>query len=156
MRKHKALFLDRDGVINIDTTHAYRREDIIFTDGLFDVCRRAHAHDYKIIVVTNQAGIARGLYDETQFYALMRWMGERFMQEGCAWTDYYFCPHHPDITGPCDCRKPKPGMILRAIADWNIDPSASLLIGDNQTDLEAGKAAGVGRLELFKGQWPRF
>ncbi len=156
---NKALFLDRDGVINIDVGHAHLPEQIEFIPGIFDFCRQAHAAGYKIIIVTNQSGIARGLYGKPEFHALMSWMAARFAQENCAWTAYYFCPHHPDFGNAryrkiCDCRKPRPGMILQAAKEWNINLSASLLIGDKDTDIEAGKAAGVGRCELFSGHFP--
>lgn len=158
--KHKALFLDRDGVINVDTGHTHRIEDISYIEGIFDFCRKAHAASYKIIIVTNQSGIARGLYGKPEFHALMRHMAERFQNEGCPWTAYYFCPHHPDIGNAryrkhCDCRKPKPGMILQASQEWDIDLGKSLLIGDKESDIEAGRAAGVGRCEWFKGAWPQ-
>lgn len=151
---HKALFLDRDGVINIDHGYVSHPERVEFLSGLFDFCRAAHARGYLLIIVTNQAGIARGLYDEAQFHGLMAWMKERFELEGAPVAAYYFCPHHPDFTGPCECRKPAPGMVLEAIKEHNIDPAQSMLIGDKESDLEAGRAAGVGRVELFSGSWP--
>lgn len=140
--KTKALFLDRDGVINADVGFAHAPEQIIFLPGFFDLCRAAYASGERIIIVTNQSGIARGLYTEAQFHALMCWMMERFEKEGCPITAYYFCPHMPEAG--CDCRKPKPGMILQAAREWNIDLAASRLIGDKESDLEAGRAAGVG------------
>lgn len=159
MAKHKALFLDRDGVINIDTGHTHRIEDITYIHGIFDFCKRAHEANYKIIIITNQSGIARGLYGKPEFHHLMRIMAERFKEENCPWTAYYFCPHHPDFGNAryrqhCDCRKPKPGMILQAASEWNIDLAQSILVGDKESDIEAGKAAGVGRLELFTGTFP--
>lgn len=89
----------------------------------------------------------------------MRWMQERFMQEECPWTAYYFCPHHPEIGNPrykrdCECRKPKPGMILQAAREWGIDLAQSLMVGDSPRDIEAANAAGVGNAFLFSGQWP--
>ncbi len=152
---HKALFLDRDGVINADIGYAYLPEQITFTPGLFDFCRRAQVLGYKIIVITNQAGITRGYYTETDFHNLMRWMGERFAAESCPLTAYYHCPHHPDFGPPCACRKPAPGMVLTAIAEHHIDPGASILIGDKPHDIEAAGAAGIGQPHLFDGlHWP--
>jgi D-glycero-D-manno-heptose 1,7-bisphosphate phosphatase len=149
---HKAIFLDRDGVINRDTGYAHLPEQIEFLPGLFDFCRAAHAQGYMLIVITNQAGIARGFYSEETFHALMHWMEERFKKEGAPLSGYYFCPHHPDAN--CNCRKPKPAMILQAADEHDIDLAHSILIGDKQSDIEAGRTAGVGRLELFSGLWP--
>lgn len=147
----KALFLDRDGVVNHDTGYAHRPEEITFVDGIFELCRRARRKDFEIIIITNQAGIGRGYYTEAQFHALMKWMGERFAREGAPITAYYFCPHHPEhgigeYLCACECRKPAPGMLHAARARHNLDMRASVLIGDNETDLAAGRAAGVGRL----------
>lgn len=146
----KALFLDRDGVINVDVDYAHRPDQIVFMDGIFELCRAAHARGYLLIVITNQSGIGRGLYSEEDFHALMQWMQERFKAEGAPLTAYYFCPHHAehglgDYKQACECRKPKPGMLLQAQREWNIDMAASIFIGDRQTDMEAAKAAGVGR-----------
>ena len=137
----RALFLDRDGVINKDIGFACLPEQIEFMPGIFDVCRAAHASGELIIIITNQSGIGRGLYSEAQFHALMEWMKERFAGEGAPITSYYFCPHLPE--DGCECRKPKPGMLLRAAKEWNIDLAHSRLIGDKETDLEAGRAAGI-------------
>ena len=156
---HKAIFLDRDGVINADKDYVSKPEDIVFVDGVFDFCRQAQEAGYMLIVITNQSGIGRGLFSEEDFEGLMYWMQEQFTLEDCPLTDWYFCPHHPtegkgDYKKECDCRKPRPGMILSAAGDWEIDLPHSILIGDKESDIEAGKAAGVGRVELFKGKWP--
>ncbi len=148
---NKALFLDRDGVINDDVGYAYLPEQIRFMPGIFDLCRAAHAAGEKIIIITNQSGIGRGLYTEEQFHALMGWMLGEFEREGCPITAYYFCPHLPDAG--CACRKPKPGMIVQAAKDWNIDLATSRLIGDKETDLAAGQAAGMTNLLLYKWQY---
>lgn len=139
--QRRALFLDRDGVINVDVDYAHSPEQIVFMPGIFDLAREAHAKGELIIIVTNQSGIGRGFYTETQFHALMQWMLARFVQEGCPVAAYYFCPHVPDAG--CECRKPKPGMILQAAKDWNIDLAHSRLIGDRPSDIEAGRAAGI-------------
>lgn len=157
--QNKALFLDRDGVINADTGHTHKIEDIHYISGIFDFCRSAIEKNYIIIIITNQSGIARGLYGKPEFHDFMRHMAMRFKEEGCPLTAYYFCPHHPDFGNAryrqrCDCRKPKPGMILQAAKEWKIDLAQSLLVGDKESDIEAGKAAGVGRLELFAGTFP--
>jgi D-glycero-D-manno-heptose 1,7-bisphosphate phosphatase len=145
---HKALFLDRDGVINVDVDYAYLPAQIEFMPGVFDLCRAAHANSERIIIITNQSGIARGFYSEEDFTVLMQWMCVRFEEEGCPVTAYYHCPHLPD--DGCECRKPKPGMILQAAKDWDIDLANSRLIGDKQTDLEAGRAAGILNVQLIQ------
>jgi D-glycero-D-manno-heptose 1,7-bisphosphate phosphatase len=109
---NKALFLDRDGVINVDVGYAHSPEQITFVSGIFDVCRTAVAQGYQLIIITNQSGIGRGYYSEEQFHVLMQWMSKEFEKEGCPLTAYYYCPHTP--ADGCDCRKPKAGMILQA------------------------------------------
>jgi len=140
----KVLFLDRDGVINVDKSYVYKVEDIEFIDGIFDLCQAYQNKDYDIIIVTNQAGIARGYYTEDDFIKLMDWMKKEFKKRGINILDVFYCPHHPDFTGECDCRKPKPGMILEAAKKHNIDLQNSILIGDKMSDIEAGKNAGIG------------
>jgi D-glycero-D-manno-heptose 1,7-bisphosphate phosphatase len=143
----KALFLDRDGVINRDAGYVHRPEQVVFTDGIFDFCRAAKALDYLLIVITNQSGIGRGYYSEEDFHHLMRWMQERFAQEHCALDSYYFCPHHPEYgldhyRQECACRKPKPGMLYQAQDKFNINLSRSTMVGDRWQDVLAGEAAG--------------
>lgn len=155
LRPRRCLFLDRDGVINVDEGWVHRREDFVWNDGIFDLTRAATHAGFVIVVVTNQAGIARGLYDEAAFRALSIWMVEQFQREGVQIQKVIGCPHHPDAVleqyrRVCVCRKPKPGMLLYAAEALNIDMAASCLLGDHETDLQAGKAAGVGRLDLIK------
>ncbi|MFH0843287.1 MAG: HAD family hydrolase [Bacteroidota bacterium] len=140
---NKALFLDRDGVINIDKGHVYLRVQFEFMPGIFDLCRRYAFEGYLIIIVTNQAGIAKGIYTEKDFCDLTSWMLDRFSSEGVNISKVYHCPHHSENTGICGCRKPAPGMILQAIIDFNLDISQCVLIGDKETDLEAGRRAGI-------------
>jgi D-glycero-D-manno-heptose 1,7-bisphosphate phosphatase len=152
--KRKALFLDRDGVINEDFGYVHRAEQCIFVDGIFDLVRAANAADYVVAVVTNQAGIARGLYSDEQFHTFMRWMKRAFAERGANLDRVYYCPHHPqaglgELRQACDCRKPKPGMLERAQLDFDLDMEASILIGDNTTDIEAARRAGVGRAFLL-------
>jgi len=144
----KALFLDRDGVINIDKNYVHKIDDFEFVDGIFDLCRKKQNDGYLIFVITNQAGIARGFYDEDDFAKLTMWMTEQFEARGIVITKVYFCPHHPDFDGDCDCRKPKPGMILQAAKEFDIDLTGSLLIGDKKSDLDAGRNAGITNLIL--------
>ena len=139
----KALFLDRDGVINIDKGHVIRSEDFEFTPGIFELCRKYQDNGYMIIVITNQARIAKGICTEDDFEKLTIWMTVEFKKNGIEISKVYHCPHHPDITGPCNCRKPNPGMLLLAINDFDLDISQCILIGDKETDLEAGRRAGI-------------
>ncbi len=149
MVKNKALFLDRDGVINHDKGYTYRIEDFVFIDGIFDLCRAAINAGYIIIVVTNQAGIGRGYYTEADFLHLTKWMCERFEQEGAPITDVFFCPYHPeyglgDYKKESYDRKPNPGMFLKAKEKWGIAIEDSIMIGDKESDMQAASKAGIG------------
>lgn len=149
MTLRPALFLDRDGVINVDHGYVCTPERTEFVDGIFDLVRTANQHNYLVVVVTNQAGIARGFYSESDFREYMAWMGGEFERQG-SWLDaVYYCPHHPTAgslgySGACSCRKPAPGLILAARNDLDIDLAASVLVGDKPSDIAAGHAAGVG------------
>jgi D-glycero-D-manno-heptose 1,7-bisphosphate phosphatase len=147
---NKALFIDRDGVINVDKVHVYRKEDFKFNDGIFDLCRKYSDKGYIILVITNQAGIAKGIYTEGDFMKLTLWMTEQFRNRGIIISKVYHCPHHPDINGPCQCRKPAPGMILQGVKEFNLDISECVLIGDKDSDLEAGRRAGIPESNLHK------
>ncbi|MCA9015154.1 MAG: D-glycero-beta-D-manno-heptose 1,7-bisphosphate 7-phosphatase [Planctomycetaceae bacterium] len=149
----KSLFLDRDGVINQEKHYLYRIEDFEFVDGIFALCRAALDHGYCLIVVTNQAGIARGYYTEAQFLELTEWMKQEFARRDLPLTDVFYCPHHPRHGGErycreCECRKPGPGMLLEAARKHDLDLSASILVGDKGSDLAAGRAAGIGTAAL--------
>jgi len=155
MSQNKALFLDRDGVINLERGYVHRREDFWFQEGIFELGRAAQARGYQLLVVTNQAGIARGYYTESEFIALTSWMTGEFARLGVHIARVYYCPYHPtDGLGAyrrdSNDRKPKPGMILRARADFGLDLSASLLIGDRESDMVAAAAAGVGTRILLR------
>ncbi len=145
----KALFLDRDGVINIDKVHVYRKEDFEFSEGIFELCRRYLDTGFLIVVITNQAGIAKGIYTEEDFEKLTRWMTGQFRKRGIKISKVYHCPHHPDINGECACRKPNPGMILQAVNEFDLDITKCILIGDKETDLEAGRRAGINESNLI-------
>ncbi len=139
----KALFLDRDGVINIEKNYVYRINDFEFTKGIFDLCRQYQNDGYLIFVVTNQAGIARGIYSEKDFLILTDWMIKKFKEDGIDIARVYYCPHHPDFTGNCTCRKPEPGLILKAAEEFNLDLPNSVVIGDKESDIMAGYNAGI-------------
>ena len=142
----KALFLDRDGVINIDKNYVNQIDDFEFVDGIFDLCKKYQDEGYLIIVITNQAGIARGYYSVNDFDKLTNWMTAEFLKQGVFLSKVYFCPHHPDFDQDCSCRKPNPGMLLSAAKDFDIDLSQSVLIGDKQSDIDAGSNAGIKKL----------
>jgi D-glycero-D-manno-heptose 1,7-bisphosphate phosphatase len=146
----KALFLDRDGVINTDKGHVYLRENFEFSEGIFDLCRKYLDSGYIILVITNQAGIAKGIFTEEDFKRLTEWMTGQFRNEGIIISKVYHCPHHPDVTGECLCRKPNPGMILQAVKEFNLDISECVLVGDMESDLEAGRRAGIPESNLHK------
>lgn len=150
-----ALFLDRDGVINEYRPYVHRIADFQFIDGIFDLVAAAGKAGYLTIVVTNQAGIGRGLYTEQDFWRLTDWMTARFADHGCRIDRVSFCPTHPQqgIGQYCvdsERRKPRPGMILEAAKDFAIDLGQSILIGDKASDIQAGLAAGVGTTVLFR------
>ena len=155
MKKNKALFLDRDGVININYGYVHNIEEFNFIKGIFNLVRKAKQKDYLIIIVTNQAGIGRGYYTEGNFLRLMEWVKNQFKLKNGAIDAVYYCPFHP-VHGKgkykknSNLRKPNPGMILKAQSEHNINLSKSILIGDQITDIDAGKSAGVGLNILFK------
>ena len=147
---NKALFLDRDGVINVDKNYLYKIEDVEFVDGMFDLVKHYYDNNYLIIIVTNQSGIARGYFSDKDFTILMNWMTKQFLKNGITLTDIFYCPHYPEISGECECRKPKAGMINEAIKKYNIDRSKSLLIGDSKRDIESAHNAGIVKTHLIK------
>ena len=145
----RALFLDRDGVINVDRGYVHRPEQIEFVAGVFDLVRAASELGYLVVVVTNQAGIGRGYYSEEDFHLLMAWLTGQFISRGGKIDAVYFSPFHPEhgrgeYRRHSDCRKPAPGMLLRAQRELDIDLPTSIFIGDKRSDVDAGLAAGVG------------
>lgn len=146
----KALFLDRDGTINVEKHYLWRVEDFEFREGIFQLTGEYYTKGYLIFVITNQAGIARGKYTEEDLGVLHRWMTQQFRNRGILITEIAYCPHHPDVTGACECRKPRPGMILRLLEKYGVDAGASLLVGDKMSDIMAGLSAGIGTNWLVK------
>lgn len=142
--KTKALFLDRDGVINIDKKYVYKIEDFEFCDGIFELCRYFLAKKYLLFIATNQSGIARGYYKESDFFKLCDYMLKEFTKQGIKIDKIYHCPH---LEG-CECRKPKAGMLLKAQDEFNLDMKNSIFIGDNLSDMQAGLNADIGTLIL--------
>lgn len=144
----RAVFLDRDGVINVDTAYCSRIEDFRFVDGVLEAAKALYAAGWLLVVVTNQSGIGRGYYTEADFRRLTGWMKDVFEKAGAPLADVRFCPHHPDAAVPeyrcrCNCRKPAPGMILEAAETLGIDLTQSVMVGDKQGDMQAAKAAGI-------------
>jgi D-glycero-D-manno-heptose 1,7-bisphosphate phosphatase len=140
---NKAIFLDRDGVINVDR-HEYTWEisDFTILPGVFEACRKWLESGFLIIVVTNQGGIAKGLYTHADVNKLHDHMNILFKKEGIHLTDIYYCPHHPEA-GNCLCRKPGSLLVEKALASYDIDPAESFFIGDRDRDIVAGSGAGV-------------
>lgn len=139
---NRALFLDRDGVINVDRGYTFLPGDFVFREGIFDLCRAAQQKAYRLIVVTNQSGIARGYYGHNEVAGLHRYMARRFLSEQIVLDAIYYCPHHPEFSGKCLCRKPGSLMPEKGMARWAIDAGQSFLIGDSGRDIAAGKAVG--------------
>ncbi len=157
--RRKAAFIDRDGVLNEERAFVHRAEDFVFLPGAAEALRELKAAGYLLVVITNQSGIARGLYSEADYLALTAHMRDRLAAEGISLDAVEYCPHLPDAPVAryrleCDCRKPKAGMLTRAIQALDIDPGASLLVGDRLSDLEAGRAAGIGRCFLVRSGYP--
>jgi D-glycero-D-manno-heptose 1,7-bisphosphate phosphatase len=146
---NKALFLDRDGVINVEKDYLYKIEDFEFISGIFDLCSYYQKLGYIIIVVTNQSGISRGFYSEDDFEHLSSWMIEEFSKNSIEVKKVYHCPHHPEFSGKCSCRKPLPGMLIQAQKEYDIDMKNSVLVGDKERDIEAGLNAGLSETYLF-------
>ncbi len=143
--RQKALFLDRDGTINVDKGYIFRIEDFEFQPGIFELIHDYVSQGYLIFIITNQSGIARGLYTENDYLQLTEWMTEEFRKKRIPVEKVYHCPHLPEVTGECECRKPKPGLIVQAINEYSIDAKNSVMIGDKKRDILAGENAGIGK-----------
>lgn len=155
---NRALLMDRDGIINKDGHYLYRPNDIEFMEGIFDICRIAQNKKYKLIIVTNQSGIARGMYGEDDLAYLNQWMRDQFRRRHVQIDAIYYCPYHPQKgVGKYKIdsrdRKPNPGMILKAQRAFGLDLKKSIMLGDRDSDMEAGRRAGVGKLILLPGQY---
>jgi D-glycero-D-manno-heptose 1,7-bisphosphate phosphatase len=145
---NKALFLDRDGIINIEKNFVHKIEDFEFVDGIFDLVSCANGANYLVVVITNQAGIGRGYYSEEDFHLLMNWVQGEFLVRGGRIDRVYFCPFHPEFgvgfyRQASQNRKPEPGMFYQASADLNIDLTNSIMVGDRISDMQAAARASI-------------
>lgn len=156
----KGLFLDRDGVLNVDTGYTYRVDDLTMVEGADDAILMAHEAGYKIFIVTNQGGIGLGYYTAEMMHLFHDALIGQITAKGGVITEVAFCPHHPNAILPadqtCDCRKPSPGMIQRLAKAHHIDLAASIMIGDRQTDIDAGHAAGCKAFLFAQGRLDQF
>ena len=157
-----ALFLDRDGTINVDTDYPSNPAEIVLRDDIVPAIAAANRAGIPVVVVTNQSGVGRGYYTEADVHALHAKMSESLAEVGGRIDAYYYCPHHPEAAeeayrhpDPPD-RKPNPGMLLRAMADWPVDAARSIMVGDKAGDIEAGRRAGVRSLRFEGGDLLRF
>jgi D-glycero-D-manno-heptose 1,7-bisphosphate phosphatase len=153
--RRPAAFLDRDGVLNVDTGYVHRWDQIEWIEGAIDAVKMLNDRGYLVIVVTNQAGVAYGYYRESDVVLLHETMNRELRKRGAHIDAFYYCPHHPTrgssvYVKNCECRKPNPGLIRQALADWPVAADRSFLIGDKQSDVDAAQAAGVHGL-LFLG-----
>jgi D-glycero-D-manno-heptose 1,7-bisphosphate phosphatase len=159
MKLKSATFIDRDGVINQELDYVHRIEDFHLLPGVTDGLRLLHEQGFALVVVTNQAGIARGLYTEAAYQALTAHMKALLATAGAPLAAVYHCPHHPTAglgayRVECNCRKPHPGMLLQAAQDLGLGLASSVLVGDKQSDLEAGRAAGLAACVLVESGHP--
>jgi D-glycero-D-manno-heptose 1,7-bisphosphate phosphatase len=146
--RNKTIFLDRDGVINKDKNYLYKIEDFDFIDGVFSACKHFSMLGYKIVVVTNQSGIARGYYTLNEYREVTAWMVEKFREKKINILDIFHCPHSPK--DKCKCRKPLPGMLLEAKNKYDIDMKNSWLIGDKEDDITAANSSGIDNTILVR------
>ena len=152
---NKVIFLDRDGTINEEINYLYKKDEFIFISGVVKAIKIFHQLGYKVIVITNQAGVARGYYSENDIEILHKYLDELLRLEGTYIDAYYYCPHHPegtieDYKGKCECRKPNIGMIEQAAKDFDISLEDSIIVGDKEIDVQTGKNSGIGKCILVR------
>lgn len=138
---HKAIFLDRDGVINVEKNYLYKIEDFEFIDGVFETLKYLQELGYKLFIITNQSGVGRGYYSLEDFSLLTIWMKKEFSKNGIEISQVELCPHAPDEN--CECRKPKTGMIDNILKNFDIDLENSWLIGDKSSDISCANNAKI-------------
>jgi D-glycero-D-manno-heptose 1,7-bisphosphate phosphatase len=137
----KTIFLDRDGVINKEVNYLHKIENFEFIDGVFDTCVYFQSLGYRIIIISNQSGIYRGYFSDKDYQTLTKWMLDQFQLNGIKILDVFHCPHGSESS--CECRKPKPGMIIKAKLKYNIDLKKSWMIGDKESDIQAANSAKI-------------
>ena len=155
-RRRPAIFLDRDGTINVEVNYLHRIADFALIPGAAEAIKALNQAGLPVILVTNQAGIARGYYKEAAMRALHAHLRDVLAAEGAQIDAIYFCPHHPDYSGPCACRKPSPGMLQQAAAEHNIDLARSWLVGDTGSDIGAGHAVSCRTILVRTGYGAQF
>lgn len=153
---NKAVFLDRDGTINVEKNYLYRIEDFEFIEGAPEAIKLLNDNEYKVIVVTNQAGVARGYYTEADVKKLHKHIDDELRKYQAHIDAYYYCPHHPiygigEYKVECNCRKPKTGLLEKAVKDFAIDLSNSWIIGDKQSDVESGELLYIKTILVMTG-----
>ena len=158
---NKAVFFDRDGTLNVDTAYLYKPEDFVWIEGAPEAIRYANENGYKVIVVTNQSGVARGYFTEAEVHALHDWMNEDLKKYNAHIDAFYYCPHHPEAAvkeyaKKCECRKPGSKLVEDACRDFDIDKNASVLIGDADRDIECAEKAGVRGIKYTGGNLAEF
>ncbi len=154
----KALFLDRDGIVNQDIGYLFRPEECVFIKEIFALCKFFMQQQYKLFIITNQAGIAKGLYTEADFLHLTTWIEAKFAAQNLPIEKTYYCPHHPyakiaAYKKICKYRKPQAGMLFQAAQEFNLDLTASILIGDKNSDMQTAQIAGIKRYYLIKSRY---
>lgn len=148
------MILDRDGVLNFDSGYVHSPEEFQWIPGALQAVKQCRAAGYLVLVATNQSGVGRGYYDEKAVRRLHRWMNRQLGEKGGRISSFYFCPHHPDVG--CSCRKPAPGLFLRAIRDWRLDTERSFSVGDSDRDIAASAAAGIRGFQFSGGNLAKF
>ncbi|MBY9007028.1 MAG: D-glycero-beta-D-manno-heptose 1,7-bisphosphate 7-phosphatase [Candidatus Lokiarchaeota archaeon] len=149
--KNVAIFLDRDGVINKEVNYLADPDKFILLEGTIEALKILVSKGYLLILITNQAGIARGYFTETKLTEIHDKMNKIFKENTTSLDDIFYCPHHPMFTGPCECRKPNPGMIIEAKKKYNIDLENSYMVGDTLNDIKTGKNAGCKTVLVLTG-----
>ncbi|MCX8728573.1 D-glycero-beta-D-manno-heptose 1,7-bisphosphate 7-phosphatase [Gilliamella sp. B2838] len=144
-----AIFLDRDGTINVDYNYVHAIDKFDFIDGVIEAMQELKKMGFLLVITTNQSGIARNIFTEEQFNTLTEWMDWSLQDRGVDLDGIYYCPHDP-LIDKCECRKPSPGMIQTAAKELNIDIASSYMVGDRVSDLLSGKKAGVKKTVLVK------
>jgi D-glycero-D-manno-heptose 1,7-bisphosphate phosphatase len=147
-RIRRILFLDRDGIINVDNHFVFRAEDVVFVEGIFQLCKYFRDRGFEIIIITNQSGVGRGLFSEQELNLVMTHILERLKSEGIELLGYFYCPHSP--TDLCKCRKPLPGLFIEAMVKFDVSAENCISIGDRSTDVLAAIGAGIQQNYLLR------